>query len=57
MKMIMEKAGAEVACEAAILTEGERAKWITSLPWDTYRYLPAKKLKKFTSFLLVLQGI
>jgi adenine phosphoribosyltransferase len=27
MKMIMEKAGAEVAAEAAILTEGERAKW------------------------------
>jgi adenine phosphoribosyltransferase len=27
MKMIMEKAGAEVVCEAAILTEGERAKW------------------------------
>jgi adenine phosphoribosyltransferase len=27
MKMIMEKAGAEVAGEAAILTEGERAKW------------------------------
>ena len=27
MKMVLEKAGAEVACEAAILTEGERAKW------------------------------
>ena len=27
MKMIMEKAGAEIVCEAAILTEGERAKW------------------------------
>jgi adenine phosphoribosyltransferase len=27
MKMIMEKAGAEVVREAAILTEGERAKW------------------------------
>jgi adenine phosphoribosyltransferase len=27
MKMIMEKAAAEVICEAAILTEGERAKW------------------------------
>ena len=27
MKMIMEKAGAEVVSEAAILTEGERAKW------------------------------
>jgi adenine phosphoribosyltransferase len=27
MKLILEKAGAEVACEAAILTEGERAKW------------------------------
>jgi adenine phosphoribosyltransferase len=27
MKMVMEKAGAEVVCEAAILTEGERAKW------------------------------
>jgi adenine phosphoribosyltransferase len=27
MKMIMEKAGAQVVCEAAILTEGERAKW------------------------------
>jgi adenine phosphoribosyltransferase len=27
MKMIMEKAGAEVVAEAAILTEGERAKW------------------------------
>ena len=27
MKMIMEKAGAEVVCEAAILTEGERARW------------------------------
>jgi adenine phosphoribosyltransferase len=27
MKMIMEKAGAKVVCEAAILTEGERAKW------------------------------
>jgi adenine phosphoribosyltransferase len=27
MKMIMKKAGAEVVCEAAILTEGERAQW------------------------------
>jgi adenine phosphoribosyltransferase len=27
MKMIMEKAGAEVVCQAAILTEGERARW------------------------------
>lgn len=27
MRMIMEKAGASVVCEAAILTEGERAKW------------------------------
>ncbi len=27
MQMIMEKAGAEVVCEAAILTEGEREKW------------------------------
>ena len=27
MKMIMEKAGAEVVGEAAILTEGERARW------------------------------
>jgi adenine phosphoribosyltransferase len=27
MKMIMHKAGAEVVCEAAILTEGERAQW------------------------------
>jgi len=27
MQMIMEKAGAHVVCEAAILTEGERAKW------------------------------
>lgn len=27
MRMIMEKAGAEVVCEAAIMTEGERAKW------------------------------
>jgi adenine phosphoribosyltransferase len=27
MRMIMEKAGAKVAAEAAILTEGERAKW------------------------------
>jgi adenine phosphoribosyltransferase len=27
MKMIVIKAGAEVACEAAVLTEGERAKW------------------------------
>jgi len=27
MRMIMEKAGAEVVCEGAILTEGERAKW------------------------------
>jgi adenine phosphoribosyltransferase len=27
MKMLMEKAGAEVVGEAAILTEGERARW------------------------------
>jgi len=27
MRMIMEKAGAEVVCEAAIMTEGERAQW------------------------------
>jgi adenine phosphoribosyltransferase len=27
MRMLMEKAGAEVVCEAAILTEGERARW------------------------------
>ncbi len=27
MRMIMEKAGAKVVAEAAILTEGERAKW------------------------------
>ena len=27
MRMIMEKAGAKIAGEAAILTEGERAKW------------------------------
>ena len=27
MKMLMEKAGSEVVCEGAILTEGERAKW------------------------------
>jgi adenine phosphoribosyltransferase len=27
MKMIMEKAAAQVVCEAAILTEGERARW------------------------------
>jgi len=27
MKLIMEKAGAQVVCEASILTEGERAKW------------------------------
>lgn len=27
MKRIMEKAGAEVVCEAAILTEGERERW------------------------------
>jgi adenine phosphoribosyltransferase len=27
MKIIMNKAGAEVVCEAAILTEGERAQW------------------------------
>jgi adenine phosphoribosyltransferase len=27
MKMIMKKAGAKVVCVAAILTEGERAKW------------------------------
>ena len=27
MRMLMEKAGAKVVGEAAILTEGERAKW------------------------------
>ncbi len=27
MRMILEKAGANIAAEAAILTEGERAKW------------------------------
>jgi adenine phosphoribosyltransferase len=27
MRMLMEKAGAEVVREGAILTEGERAKW------------------------------
>jgi adenine phosphoribosyltransferase len=27
MRMIMVKAGAEVVCEAAIMTEGERAQW------------------------------
>lgn len=27
MRMILEKAGAQIAAEAAILTEGERAKW------------------------------
>jgi adenine phosphoribosyltransferase len=27
MRMIMEKAGAEIVGEAAILTEGERARW------------------------------
>lgn len=27
MRLIIEKAGAEIAAEAAILTEGERAKW------------------------------
>ena len=27
MRMILEKAGAKIAAEAAILTEGERAKW------------------------------
>ncbi len=27
MKMIMKKTGAEVVCEAAMLTEGERAQW------------------------------
>jgi len=27
MRMIMEKAGAKIVAEAAILTEGERAKW------------------------------
>lgn len=28
MRLIMEKAGAEVVVEAAILTEGDRAKWV-----------------------------
>lgn len=27
MRMLMEKAGAEVVCEAAIFTEGEKAQW------------------------------
>ena len=27
MRLIMQKAGAEVVCEAAIFTEGDRAKW------------------------------
>ena len=27
MRLILEKAGAKIAAEAAILTEGERAKW------------------------------
>jgi adenine phosphoribosyltransferase len=27
MRLIMQKAGAKVAAEAAIMTEGERAKW------------------------------
>jgi adenine phosphoribosyltransferase len=27
MRIIMTKAGAEIAAEAAIFTEGERAKW------------------------------
>jgi adenine phosphoribosyltransferase len=27
MRMILEKAGASIAAEAAIMTEGERAKW------------------------------
>lgn len=27
MRLLMQKAGAEVVCEAAIFTEGERAKW------------------------------
>jgi adenine phosphoribosyltransferase len=27
MHMILEKAGAQISAEAAILTEGERAKW------------------------------
>jgi adenine phosphoribosyltransferase len=29
MRMILEKAGASVVAEAAILTEGDRAKWMT----------------------------
>jgi adenine phosphoribosyltransferase len=29
MRMILEKAGASIAAEAAILTEGDRAKWMT----------------------------
>ena len=28
MRMILEKAGATIAAEAAILTEGDRAKWL-----------------------------
>lgn len=28
MRLIVEKAGAKVACEAAILTEGDRAEWM-----------------------------
>jgi adenine phosphoribosyltransferase len=33
MRLVMQKAGAEIVAEAAIFTEGERAKWqnITSL--------------------------
>ena len=27
MRMLMEKAGAKIVCEGAILTEGERARW------------------------------
>jgi adenine phosphoribosyltransferase len=27
MRLLLQKAGAEVVCEAAIFTEGERAKW------------------------------
>jgi len=38
MRMLMEKAGAEVAGEAAILTEGIAPSGITSSLWGTCRY-------------------
>jgi adenine phosphoribosyltransferase len=31
MRLIMQKAGAEVVAEAAIFTEGDRAKWANVL--------------------------